>query len=115
MIYFILLYSIKPGSDLNFIIIEVCTLLPHDRRLLLHVFGLMAACQVYEFNGRDHFQRSHSMWMNNIFALKAIISRCNLYQHSNLPIWDFFVELSIVTEVPKERVASLFSVLPKRQ
>ena len=61
MISHILLYSIKPGSDLNFIVIGVCTLPPHDRWLLLHVFGLLATCQVYGFKGRDHFQRSQSM------------------------------------------------------
>jgi hypothetical protein len=79
MIYHILQHSIEPGSDLNFIVIEVSTLHPHDRWLLLHVFGLLAACQVYGFDGRVHFQRSQSMWTNNIFTLKAIISRCKRF------------------------------------
>jgi len=55
MISHILLYSIKPGSDLNFIAIGVCTSIPHDRWLLLRMFGLLASCQVHGFNGRDHF------------------------------------------------------------
>lgn len=39
----------------------------------------------------------------------------DLYQNSSLPIWDFVVELPIVTGVSEERVAFLFSFLPKRQ
>jgi hypothetical protein len=41
--------------------------------------GLVVASLAYRLHGRDHFQKTQSMRVNNIFALKATISSCKWF------------------------------------